>query len=49
MPTPLFAYIWDIYDLSTHFVSKIFNEPEDIILHTVKWFQEFLIKKSIYY
>ena len=43
MPNPLYTYIVNIYDLWTHFVSKVFsNEPKLIFLHTVKSFQVLL-------
>ena len=42
MPNPLYTYILDIYDLSTHFIDNILKWAWGLFLHTVKWFQVFL-------
>ena len=53
MPNPLYTCILNIYDLvyKPHFVDTSLNEPEIILLYSVKWFQIFLSNSniSIYY
>ena len=42
MPTHVYTYILNIYDLSAHFVDKVFKWDWAYFLHTVKWFQVLL-------
>ena len=44
----IYIYIY-IYNLWIHFVDTFLNEPELILLYTVKWFQVFLSKHRYFY
>ena len=49
MLNPTFTYILNIYDLYIQLVDTFLNEPELILLYTVKWFQVFYIKHEYFY
>ena len=43
MPSPVYAYIYQIYMIRKHILVITFlNEPKRILSHTVKWFQVLL-------